>query len=192
MALTMTPAPAHSIILADYDPAWPRLFDEERERLQGSIGQWAVAIEHVGSTSIPGIAAKPIIDIGVALHELRDALFCITPLTELGYVCLGEFGIPERIYFRKDTNTPLPGQATNGVGRTHQIHMYARTHAQFINHLALRDYLRANADARQEYEDLKRRLAAELDDIEQYADAKSNFVRDMLQRARDAGLEVAL
>jgi GrpB-like predicted nucleotidyltransferase (UPF0157 family) len=192
MAFTMSPAPTSRIFLADYSPDWPRRFEEEHQRLQDAIGEWAVAIEHVGSTSIPGIAAKPIIDIAVALSELCDALFCITPLTQLGYVCLGEFGIAERIYFRKDTATPLPGQTTNGVGRTHQIHMYARTHPQFINHLALRDYLRANPGARQEYEDLKRRLAAELDDIEQYADAKSDLIRDILQRAQRAGLEVAL
>lgn len=192
MALTMTPAAAHTIILADYNPDWPRLFEEERERLHAAIGQWAVAIEHVGSTAIPGIAAKPIIDIGVALNAFADALYCITPLSEIGYVCLGEFGIPGRIYFRKDTADPLPGQSPNGIGRTHQIHMYARRHEQFINHLALRDYLRANPNARQGYEDLKRRLASELEDVEAYADAKSDFVRDVLARAKAAGIEVAL
>jgi GrpB-like predicted nucleotidyltransferase (UPF0157 family) len=192
MALAMSPAAVRTIILAEYNPDWPRLFEEEFERLQTAIGEWAVAIEHVGSTSIPDIAAKPIIDIGVALREFGDALYCITPLTEMGYECLGEFGIPRRIYFRKRTDTPLPGQTHDGFGRTHQIHMYARTHEQFINHLALRDYLRANTDARQEYQDLKQRLAAETDDVEAYAEAKSAFIRDVLNRARAAGLEVAL
>jgi GrpB-like predicted nucleotidyltransferase (UPF0157 family) len=70
--------------------------------------------------------------------------------------------------------------------------MYERTHEQFINHLALRDYLRAHPDARQEYEDLKHRLAAEHSDIEAYADAKSGFIREALERARAEGLEVAL
>jgi GrpB-like predicted nucleotidyltransferase (UPF0157 family) len=167
------------------------MFAEERARLQASIGKWAVAIEHVGSTAIPGIAAKPIIDIGVALNQFSDALHCITPLVETGWVCMGEFGIPGRIFFRKVTDTPEPGQSPNGIGRTHQVHMYARDHEQFINHLALRDYLRANADARQEYEDLKRRLADEHADIEAYADAKSDFIRKILKRAREAGLEVA-
>jgi GrpB-like predicted nucleotidyltransferase (UPF0157 family) len=134
--------PHDSIILSEYDPDWPRLFETERERLQTAIGAWAVAMEHVGSTAIPGI-------------------------------------------------NPMPGQTTSGIGRTHQVHMYEQTHEQYINHLALRDYLRSNADARREYEALKRRLAEEHTDIERYADAKSDFVREALARARAAGLEVA-
>ena len=118
--------------LVAYSPRWPDLYAAESARVTSTFAdrKMKIRLEHIGSTAVPGLSAKPIIDIGIALSELRDALFCITPLTELGYACLGEFGIPERIYFRKDTNTPLPGQTTNGVGRTHQIHMYARTHAQ--------------------------------------------------------------
>ncbi len=169
---------ADSIILAPYDPAWPVLFSEEQARLEAAIGKWAVAIEHVGSTAIPGMAAKPIIDIGVALRSFEDALFCITPLMEIGYECLGEFGIPRRIYFRKRTEAPIPGQAHNsGIGRTHQIHMYEETHEQFIGHLAFRDYLRSHPEAAREYEDLKRQLAAANDYVELYADGKSEFVR---------------
>jgi GrpB-like predicted nucleotidyltransferase (UPF0157 family) len=176
---------AGTIVLTPYDRAWPRLFEQERERLEAAIGRWAVAIEHVGSTAIPGMAAKPIIDIGVALRAFEDALYSITPLVELGYDCLGEFGIPRRIYFRKRTNTPLPGQSPGeGVGRTHQIHMYEETHDQFVNHLLFRDYLRAHGDAAREYEALKRRLAGEHDDVEAYADAKSEFVRHVLGLAR--------
>ena len=172
------------IVLAAYDPAWPAMFREEQVRLERAIGQWAVAIEQVGSTSIPGIAAKPIIDIGVALRTFEDALFCITPLVEIGYECLGEFGIPRRIYFRKRTDTPLPGQMHNsGIGRTHQIHMYEQTHEQFVNHLLFRDYLRAHPDSAREYEGLKRRLAAEHDDVEAYAEAKTEFVKRVLAQA---------
>ncbi|MEO6197121.1 MAG: GrpB family protein [Dehalococcoidia bacterium] len=172
------------IVLAEYDTAWPTMFREERARLESAIGQWAVAIEHVGSTSIPRIAAKPIIDIGVALGSFEDALFCITPLVEIGYECLGEFGIPRRIYFRKRTDTPLPGQMHNsGIGRTHQIHMYEQTHEQFVNHLLFRDYLRAHPDSAREYEGLKRRLAAEHDGVEAYAEAKTEFVKRVLAQA---------
>ena len=185
MALAMTRGPG-TIVLAPYDPAWPAVFEEERARLQAAIGEWAADIQHVGSTSIPGIAAKPIIDIGVALRSFEDALYCITPLVELGYECLGEYGIPRRIYFRRRTNTPIPGQVhNNGIGRTHQIHMYERTHEQFEGHIAFRDYLRAHPEARREYEELKRRLAAELDDVEAYADAKSDFVQRILSLARE-------
>jgi GrpB-like predicted nucleotidyltransferase (UPF0157 family) len=150
MAVAMAEHATRTIILAPYDPAWPAAFEKERARLQAAIGAWAVDIQHVGSTSIPGIAAKPIIDIGVALRSFEDALYCISPLVELGYECLGEYGIPRRIYFRKRTDTPIPGQVhNNGIGRTHQVHMYERTHEQFLGHIAFRDYLRAHPEARQ-------------------------------------------
>lgn len=171
--------PADAIILAEYDPAWPALFEEERARLQEAIGEWAVAIEHVGSTAVPGLAAKPIIDIGIALRRFEDALRCITPLVEAGWTCLGEFGIPGRIYFRKGTDTPLPGQAPAGsAGRTHQIHMYEVTHEQFAGHITFRDYLRSHPEIAREYAELKAELAARhAGDVEAYADAKGEFVR---------------
>jgi GrpB-like predicted nucleotidyltransferase (UPF0157 family) len=175
------------IVIATYNPDWPVMFEREHEQLLTAIGEWAVAIEHVGSTSVPGLAAKPVIDIGVPLRGFEDALYCITPLYELGYECLGEYGIPGRIYFRKPTARPLPGQThNNGIGRTHQIHMYRETHVQYRWQLAFRDHLRANpVDARQ-YESLKRRLAAELDDVEEYAEVKTDFVMTILRKARAA------
>jgi len=181
----MSQAVSDTIYLADYDPRWPQLFEEEHARLQAAIGEWAADIQHVGSTSIPGIAAKPIIDIAVHLRSLVDALYCITPLMELGYECLGEFGIPGRIYFRKPTDSPLPGQSHDGVGRTHQIHMYELDHEQYEKQIIFRDYLRAHPNAASEYEALKRDLAQKhAGDIEAYALAKSDFVLEVLARAR--------
>jgi GrpB-like predicted nucleotidyltransferase (UPF0157 family) len=169
MALTMT-RPADNIVIAEYDPAWPQMFEEERARLQQAIGEWAFAIEHVGSTSIPGLAAKPIIDIGITLNELIDALKCITPLHQLGYQCCGEFSIP--------------GQITDGVGRTHQIHMYQRNHEQFRWHIAFRDYMRAHPEDAAEYATLKRDVASRHgDDIEKYIEGKHDYIRDILRRA---------
>jgi GrpB-like predicted nucleotidyltransferase (UPF0157 family) len=173
------------IHLAEYDPRWPELFEEERARLQAAIGKWAADIQHVGSTSIPAIAAKPILDIAVHLRAFVDALYCITPLVELGYECLGEFEIPERIYFRKRTKAPLPGQSHDGVGRTHQIHMYELGHDQYEKQIVFRDYLRAHPGAARDYELLKRELARKhAGNIEAYAMAKSDFVLDILARAR--------
>ena len=169
MALTMTRL-TDNIVIADYDPAWPRMFEEERARLQSAIGLWTVAIEHVGSTSVPDLAGKPVIDIGVALEDLADALKCITPLLELGYQCCGEFRIPGRIFFRKIVEDPIPGQITDGVGRTHQIHMYQGDHEQFVWH---------------EYAALKRDVASRHgDDIEKYIEGKHAFIREILRRAR--------
>jgi GrpB-like predicted nucleotidyltransferase (UPF0157 family) len=181
----MPATPQRDIVLADYDPAWPKMFEAERARLQAAIGKWAVAIEHVGSTAIPGIAAKPVIDIGVALRSHADALKCITPLLELGYECLGEYGIPGRIFFRKPTDTPLPGQLHNGVGRTHQVHMYEQGHSEHTQHIIFRDFMRTHPLDAEDYERLKRRLAEEHDDVEAYAIAKTGFVMRKLNEARN-------
>jgi GrpB-like predicted nucleotidyltransferase (UPF0157 family) len=180
-----TPGP---ILILDYDPAWPALFEAERARLQAAIGEWAVAIEHVGSTSVPGLAAKPIIDIGVALRSFEDALHCITPLFELGYQCLGEYGIPGRVFFRKLTGTPAPGQDSGGIGRTHHVHVYQHDHYEFVQQILFRDYLRAHPETAREYEQLKRQLAREHTDMNEYAMAKTEFVQKIL---REAGVSVA-
>ena len=182
------PAPSPDrILIAEYDPAWPRLFEDERQRLQAAIGEWAVAIEHVGSTAVPGLAAKPIIDIGVALGSFEDALKCITPMFELGYQCLGEYGIRGRIFFRRLTDTPLPGQLHNGVGRTHHVHAYQQDHYEFVQQILFRDYIRSHPEAAREYEQVKVRLAEEHSDMNEYAMAKSDFVQDILARARKSG-----
>jgi GrpB-like predicted nucleotidyltransferase (UPF0157 family) len=183
----MPAAPVGPILILDYDPAWPALFEAERARLQAAIGEWAVAIEHVGSTAVPGLAAKPIIDIGVALRSLEDALHCITPLFELGYQCLGEYGIPGRIFFRKLTDTPLPGQDGGGIGRTHHIHVYQQDHYEYAQQTLFRDYIRSHPAAAREYEQVKRRLAEEHSDMNEYAMAKSDFVQDILAKARKSG-----
>jgi len=187
----MPATPQRNIVLADYDPTWPEMFEEERARLQAAIGEWAVAIEHVGSTAIPGIAAKPVIDIGVALRSYDDAPKCITPLVEMGYQCLGEYGIPGRIFFRKRTDAPLPGQTHSGVGRTHQVHMYAEGHSEYVQHILFRDYIRSHPIDARDYEQLKRRLAAEYDDVEAYAQAKSDFVQRILSAAREEHSRIA-
>ena len=181
----MTPRPPDPIVIAEYDLSWPGMFEDERTRLQEAIGEWAVAIEHVGSTAIPGIAAKPVIDIGVSLRRFEDALQCITPLVEIGYRCMGEFGIPGRIFFRKLTDTPASGQTLNGVARTHQVHMYEGGHWEDVAHILFRDALRSDPSLAREYEAMKRDLAARHDsEVEAYADAKSEFVREVLSRAR--------
>lgn len=181
----MTAPPADQIVITDYDPAWPAIFEDERTRLQEAIGGWTLAIEHVGSTAITGIAAKPVIDIGVSLQRFEDAVQCITPLVQLGYRCMGEFGIPGRIFFRKLTDTPAPGQTLNGVARTHQIHMYEQGHWEDVAHILFRDALRLDPSLAREYEALKRALADHhRSDGEAYAEAKSVFVRGVITRAR--------
>ena len=127
MGATMPAATPGPILILDYDPDWPR---SSRPSVSGCRRRSANGPSRSStwaSTAIPGIAAKPIIDISVSLRQLEDALHCISPLSDIGYVCMGEFGIPGRIFFRKLTDTPKPGQAPSGIGRTHQIHMYRAT-----------------------------------------------------------------
>src|SRR3990170_5477466 len=125
------------IVIANYYPAWPARFDEEREAIVAALGEATgsiVAIEHVGSTSVPGLAAKPILDIMIGVRQVADGVPCITPIVQLGYECRGEFGIPGRLYFRK------------GEPRTHHIHMVAHEGEFWQRHLAFPDLLRGRPD----------------------------------------------
>lgn len=179
----MPKRPDEALFIADYDPRWPHLFEEERALIQDAIGEWIVAIEHFGSTSIPGIAAKPVIDIAVGVRDIREGYKTIFPLSKLGYRCMGEGGIPERLYFKKPWNSESL-RSPGSIPRTHQIHMYETTNPEWERHLFFRDYLRGHPDVRDEYEALKRRLAVEhAEDIEAYADAKSVFVEPLLRKA---------
>ncbi len=158
--------------LVTWTPEWARRFEAERAALAAAIGPEVLQIEHIGSTSIPGIAAKPVIDVGVAVTRFEEARSCVEPLERLGYAYRGEHGIPRRHFFQK------------GDPRTHNLHMLEIESAEWQNHLAFRDYLRADTDTAHEYEALKHRLAEKhRDDVEAYAEAKTDFVREVLRRA---------
>ncbi|MEK7247869.1 MAG: GrpB family protein, partial [Chloroflexota bacterium] len=132
-----------------------------------AIGEWAVAIEHVGSTAVPGLAAKPIIDIMPAIRSLADARHIIAPMEALGYEYVPEFedDLPERRYFRR------------GVPRSHHVHVVETTSTFWRRHLAFRDYLRAHPETAAEYAALKRRLADGYgSDSGGYTNAKTEFI----------------
>src|SRR5216683_7406284 len=117
-----------SIIIADYNPVWPVLFEEEKARILAVAGAYIEDIQHVGSTSVPGLGAKPIIDIMIGIHDLSLVEKCVQPLENLGYEYLSEFGIPGRHYFRKPPDTV-------STLRTHHIHMVERNHREWRKHL---------------------------------------------------------
>lgn len=171
--------------LAAADPTWAARYAEEHTVLQAALGDRVLAIEHVGSTSVAGLAAKPVLDIAVVVRSWVDALGCISPLVEVGYECLGEFGIPGRCFFRKRTANPLPGQLYGGVARSHHIHMFDPAHPQYLRQIGFRDHLRAHPEAVQAYEALKRELMARHpDDVYAYAEAKSAFILDIVAKLR--------
>ncbi|MEE9600306.1 MAG: GrpB family protein [Thermoplasmata archaeon] len=165
------------VMVVDYIARWPIMYEEEERRILRAIGPYVLAIEHVGSTAVPGLGAKPIIDILAAVHRLKDAESCIGPLEGLGYEYVPEYEdlIPERRYFHKG-----PQEA-----RTHHLHMVEMTSDFWEKHLLFRDFLRTHAKVAQEYFELKRELAARYrTDRDAYTDAKTSFIESVIARAR--------
>jgi GrpB-like predicted nucleotidyltransferase (UPF0157 family) len=155
--------------LVPYEPDWPLLFLEEDELLRVALCEYVLDIQHIGSTAIPGMPAKPILDIGVAVTNFEEAARCIPLMEQLGYKYKGENGIPRRHYFVK------------GNPRTHHLHMLEIESTEWKNHLLLRDYLRANAASAQDYANLKQNLAAQFAaDREAYQAGKDAFIREVL------------
>jgi GrpB-like predicted nucleotidyltransferase (UPF0157 family) len=163
------------IVLVPHDPQWAEQFASEAALICAPLQGVVIELHHIGSTAIAGIAAKPIIDLlaVVTSHEALDRVS--SSLEPLGYESKGEFGIPERRYFRKDS--------TAGI-RTHHLHAFATGSREIERHLNFRDYLRAHPAEAREYEALKLRLAVRsLGDGHVYTDGKADFVREMDRRA---------
>jgi GrpB-like predicted nucleotidyltransferase (UPF0157 family)/ribosomal protein S18 acetylase RimI-like enzyme len=157
--------------IVPYDPDWPRRFSRERAALEGAIGRWASGgIHHVGSTAVPGLEAKPIIDILVGVESLAGSRACFEPLEQLGY--LHAPYLPEEMHwFCK----PHPSR------RTHHLHLAPTAGRRFAEELAFRDRLRADAGLAAAYGELKRSLAGRLaDDREAYTEAKGAFIHEAL------------
>jgi len=161
--------------LVPYTVEWKRLFEEEKALLKSAIGQYVLDIQHVGSTSIPGMIAKPILDIGIAVRNFEEASVCIPPIEQLGYEYKGEFGIPRRHYFVK------------GNPRTHHIHMNEIDSRDWENQVLFRDYLVQWPNLAEDYITLKARLAQQFPtDREAYLDGKASFIEMILEMARSA------
>ncbi|HET6978329.1 MAG TPA: GrpB family protein [Pyrinomonadaceae bacterium] len=158
--------------LSPYDSRWKTLFREERDCLQAQIGQYVLDIQHIGSTSIPGLPAKPILDIGIAVANFEEAVRCVTPLEKLEFMYKGENGIPRRHYFVK------------GNPRTHHLHMLEIESGAWRNHLLFRDFLIRNPETASHYAQLKEELVKQFsNDREAYQAGKDSFIKAVLQRA---------
>jgi GrpB-like predicted nucleotidyltransferase (UPF0157 family) len=163
------------IRVVGHDPAWAAKFEVEAARVAEAAGDATVRIHHIGSTAIPCTKAKPIIDILLEVASL-EALDRRTPMFEaLGYEAMGEFGIPDRRYFRLDDS--------DGT-RTHQIHAFEAGVPDVARHLAFRDYMRAHPLIAEEYGTLKEHLAhAHPHDMAAYINGKDAFVKEHERRA---------
>jgi GrpB-like predicted nucleotidyltransferase (UPF0157 family) len=157
--------------LVEHDPSWAELFEAEQGRILAIFDGRAVAIEHVGSTSVPDICAKPIVDVLVGLRELELAEADIEAMRGLGYQYLGEHGLAGRLFFRKEP-------------RTHHVHVVEHGGEHWERQLTFRDVLRSDAAERRRYDAFKRKLAAEGHPREVYTELKTPFIRDVEARAR--------
>ncbi|CAA7602325.1 GrpB protein [Acididesulfobacillus acetoxydans] len=161
------------VVVVEYDPRWPRMFEAEANLIRGVLGEELIALYHIGSTSVPGIMAKPIIDMMPVVRDIEAVDRFNDKMIELGYEPMGEFGISRRRFFRK-----------GGDARTHHVHIFQEGSEDIVRHLAFRDFLRAHEDAAREYGALKRLLAERFpDDIESYMDGKDSFIKELEARA---------
>jgi GrpB-like predicted nucleotidyltransferase (UPF0157 family) len=169
------------IVVVDYDPGWPAAFERLRAAIWPVVAEVAQSVEHVGSTSVPGLAAKPIIDVSVVVGAESDVPLACERLATIGYVHQGNLGIDGREAFESPSGFPV-----------HHLYVCHRDSLALANHVAVRDYLRAHPETAREYGDVKKRLAKQFPhDIEGYVDGKTDLLLRVLRRAglTDAQLE---
>ena len=169
--------PPKIIRVVPYDRMWPRMFVAEKELLLGVFEEEGQMLEHIGSTSVPGLGAKPVIDIMAGVRSLANVERMIPRIEGLGYAYVPEYEaeIPGRRYFRKPRVRP----------RTHHLHVVELGTEFWESHLAFRDFLRERPEWAEEYYLLKRELAGRLrGDGRAYTEAKSDFVERVLGEVR--------
>ncbi len=172
-ALPRPPVPAITVVA--YDPSWPEQFAAIRDRIAPALAGIADSIEHVGSTAVPGLSAKPVVDVDVVVPDGVAAARAIEALATLGYRHLGDLGIPGREAFRRPAGTP-----------PHNLYVSLAGSLGLRNHLALRERLRRDPDARAAYGALKEQLARHLSDVAAYVEAKTDLIVSLL---RDEGFD---
>ena len=162
------------VTLAPHNPDWTRQFTEEAARLTAVFGPNLITIHHIGSTAVPGIQAKPIIDMLPVVWDIEQVDGLNDAMTGLGYIHRGEHGISGRRYFRKGSDRR----------HSHHLHVFQIGHPELAHHLLFRDYLRTFLHKAQAYDQLKTELAQKhSDDTVAYTNAKSDFIQTMIQEA---------
>jgi GrpB-like predicted nucleotidyltransferase (UPF0157 family) len=166
------PRQYQEIVVADYDPQWPRWFEQAADRIRGALGEGALELHHVGSTSVPGLAAKPLIDINLVVPDTTDEDAYVPKLEPLGYV----LRVREPDWFEH--------RLLRGYDPPVNLHVFPPDCEEVERMLVLRDWLRAHDEDRELYERTKRELASkEWKYVQNYADAKSAVVGKILANA---------
>lgn len=173
--------------IVQYSPEWATVFGDLKRVLEACLGKLGLAVEHVGSTAVPGLAAKPIIDLDIVIGSREQLPTVIASLSRLGYFYQGDKGVPGREAFgRGGDDVPRDGSGRRWPG--HHLYVCAKDSAELGRHLAFRDFLRANPKVAAEYAMLKRRLAQEhADDRDAYSLGKSDFIARVLRLAAGEG-----
>jgi GrpB-like predicted nucleotidyltransferase (UPF0157 family) len=163
------------IRVVQYDPKWPRMFRQERSRLGKGLNEEAVQIYHIGSTAVPGIKAKPIIDILIVVRNISNRTRLEQAMTDLGYTAKGEAGIPGRLFFIKGSEE----------SRSHHVHIFQEGHPEIQRHLDFVAYLAINPEEAQRYSELKEALALHFPtDIDSYTEGKTQLILELDERAK--------
>ncbi|NOU96615.1 GrpB family protein [Paenibacillus sp. LMG 31456] len=165
-----------NVVVTGYNDNWKQMFREEAQKIKNIFGDELIDIHHIGSTSVPGLIAKPVIDIMPVVKDIEKIDSYNEQMIGLDYECMGEFGLKGRRYFRK-----------GGDNRTHQVHVFQVENKEDINrHLAVRDYLRTHSEEAIQYGNLKESLAKQFpNDIEAYMNGKDTFVKELERIALD-------
>jgi GrpB-like predicted nucleotidyltransferase (UPF0157 family) len=162
-----------TVTVVDYDPSWPSIFETLKSRVLQALDSVAVSVEHVGSTSVPGLAAKPIIDMDVVVTSIADVTMAIERLSTIGYVHRGDLGIEGREAFCSPSGLP-----------THHLYVCVQGAVALANHLTVRNYLRQSPTAARTYGMLKKRLAETFPtDMDKYIQGKTDFLVGILRES---------
>lgn len=162
-----------NVEVTSYNEAWPAMFEKEADSLRKIFGEVVPAIHHIGSTAVPGLHAKPVIDILPVVTDISVVDTYEEKMAAHGYEAKGENGIAGRRFFQK-----------GGDDRTHHVHVFPKGSSEIVRHLAFRDYLRAHKRAREKYGRLKAELAVRFpEDIDAYIAGKNNVVKEIEKQA---------
>ncbi len=168
-------SPSTDVVLMPNDPNWIAMFKAESRLIMDALGENALAAHHIGSTAIPAIVAKPIVDMLMVVRNIELVDECNLAMQQLGYEVMGEYGIPTRRYFRKTNEAAV---------RIYHVHIFAEESPHVSRHLAFRDFMNAHPQWARAYSELKLELAVKYpSSMELYHDGKSDFIQKMDQLA---------
>ena len=160
--------------VVSYNSNWKETYKEESEKIKNILNDIIIDIRHIGSTAIPGIKAKPVIDILVEVKNIEEVDQYNYKMKELGYEVMGEYGIPKRRFFRK-----------GGNNRTHHVHIFQVGNEEIERHINFKEYLITHPDNAREYSKLKEKLVNKYTcDIDNYSNGKSDFIKEIDRKAK--------